>query len=533
MIQSLHNFSKSWFAKAFLIIVALSFGAFFGQAQFFSSHDPNAIAAEIGEQVIGRETLRMEIQKRMAQIQSQAGKAIDPEQLKALNLPRMVLENMVQSSLLSQEVEKLKLHVSDEQVIATLQKIPAFHDEQGNFSKKIFQIVLQNNGMTEKMFVEDIRQDLLREQLLDAIKSGVSVPQVMAESLFNAEYQSRQAGMVTIKPENMPMPATPADEILEKYYTEHKDLFISPEIRSFSALFINSKDIAKQITPSSADVEAEYNAKKEHYGNKPFSEVKDQVTHDLQTQMAADKIYELTQTLDDALAGGATLEEIAKTHSLAMVKVEGVDGQGTLLSGDASSAFGVHEKMKEALLSTAFATEDGQDSNFIEGPEGMYYIVRVDEVKPSQAQDFKDAKLRVEKAWSLDQQIQEAVTRAQKLASDINNGAAKPAMLELLPSLVLGEGNDFIPQEVQETIFTLAVGKAGLVPVKDGVAVVVLNKVIEPTDKIRSEKFEAYKKELKNRLGNDVVNSFVDSLRVQFPVRINQNALKMLSQSGE
>lgn len=533
MIQSLHEFSKSWIAKGFLIIVAVSFGIFFGQSQFFSRHDPNAIAAEIGDQVIGRETLHLEMQKRIAQIQNQTGQSLDMAQIQALNLPRMVLENIIQSSLLSQEAEKLKLHVSDEAVIATLQKIPAFQDEQGYFSKKIFQIVLQNNGLTEKMFVEDIRQDLLREQLLDAIKVGVTIPDVMVENLFNAEFQTRQAAMVTFKPESMPQPKTPDTATLEAYYTAHKDQFISPEIRSFTTLLVSTKDIAKGITPSDADVEAEYNAKKDHYQNKPFADVKDQVIRDLQNQQAADKIYELTQNLDDALAGGATLEEIAKTHALQIVKVEGVDGQGTTLAGVPSPAFQGHEMLKGALLSTAFATEDGQDSNFVEGPDGLYYIVRVDEMKPSQAQDFKEAQARVTKAWTLEQQIQEAVTRAKALTAEINAGAKKPAMLELLPNLVLAEGNSTIPENIQEVIFTLALGKAGLAPVKDGVAVVVLNNVIAPSDKIKAEKFAAYKDELKKRLASDVVNSFIDSLRIQFPVRINQNALKMLMQGNE
>ena len=130
-------------------------------------------------------------------------------------------------------------------------------------------------------------------------------------------------------------------------------------------------------------------------------------------------------------------------------------------------------------------------------------------------------------------ELDEAVKRAKELTAEINAGAKKPAMLELLPNLVLAEGNSTIPENIQEVIFTLALGKAGLAPVKDGVAVVVLNNVIAPSDKIKVEKFAAYKDELKKRLVSDVVNSFIDSLRIQFPVRINQNALKMLTQGNE
>ncbi|MEB3702126.1 Peptidylprolyl isomerase [Candidatus Bealeia paramacronuclearis] len=533
MIQAFHNFSQSWIAKGFLIIVALSFGAFFGQSDFFRKHDPNAIVAEVGGHAIGRETLQMEIQKKLREIQAQSGQTIDPAQIQALNLPRMVLENMIQSSLLAQEVERLKLMVRDEDVVSALQKIPAFQDDKGNFSRKNFEIVLQNNGFTEQMFVDQMRDDLLREQLIEAIKSGVTVPAIMANHLFNAEYQSRQAAMVTFKPETMPAPNVPAETDLQTYYNEHKDQFVAPEMRSFTVLLINANDIAKEIIPGEDDIQAEYRAKIAHYENKPLAEVKDKVIHDLQMHQAVDKIYELTQSLDDTLAGGATLEEVAKAHKLSTMKVEAVDGQGTTLQGDASPAFKGVDFLKDVVLATAFSTEDGQDSNFIDGPQGIHFLVRVDDVKPSQAQTFAEAKLRVEKAWTLEQQIQEAVTRAKTLAQDINTGIKKPTMLELLPNLILAEGKSTLPEQVQEAIMTLALGKAGVVPVKDGVAVVVLNQIIEPSETVKTEKFDGFKKDIEKRLASDVVNDFVDALRVQFPVRINSAALKMLTQSNE
>lgn len=128
---------------------------------------------------------------------------------------------------------------------------------------------------------------------------------------------------------------------------------------------------------------------------KPFADIRQQIESELHTQRASDEIYQLSNTLQDDLAGGATLEEAARSVS-AQLKVYGpMDREG-------KSPDGTKVKIPQnynQLLDTAFTLTEGGVSNLMESEDGSYYALRVDSIIPERTRALDEIRGTVIEKW--------------------------------------------------------------------------------------------------------------------------------------
>ena len=328
MIQAFQKFSQSRVAKVFLAIVALSFVAFFGGGSWFRCHNPNAVVAEVGGLSISRYELAEKVQHQAQQLMAQSGESLTREEILKAGLPQVVLSQLIQEILLNLETEHLGLTVSDEAIRQQIQSIEAFQNEKGVFDRALFAQVLRSNGLSEDIYIAEVRKELMREQLIGAITVGAYLSDDIVVRLFDAQFQHRQAAMLMITPKEMPAPALPSNDVLEAFYKEHQKKFQTPELRTITALVINPAPLAKEIPVSQEEIKALYGAKLE-YKKRNIESVTPLITAEIQKEKVMEKMFQVTQDLDDKIAGGATLEELAPTVKGAeLVKLEGVNAKG-------------------------------------------------------------------------------------------------------------------------------------------------------------------------------------------------------------
>lgn len=528
MIQAFQKFSQSRVAKVFLAIVALSFVAFGGMS-WFKQHDSNAVVAKVGELTISRYELAEKVQRYSQRLTAQTGESIPREQLLSTGIPQMVLWELIHDLLLNQEAKHLGLTISDEALRDHIHTLKAFQNEKGEFDKDYFTQILHSNGLSEEAFIAEMRLELIREQLADAIKVGAYLPEVMVEPLFNAKYQQRQASMLVIANKEMPMPSAPDQQVLEAFYKEHKKDFKTPELRTASLLMLDTAAIQKDIPVSEEELKATYEAKAESFGNKPFEEVKPQIIAEVQKEKSQEKIYKITQDLDDKIAGGATLEEVAPTvQGAKLVKLTGIDSQGFDKMGTLASDLPQDKAVSQEVLKTIFQLDEGSDSPFAQVQNGDYFTVRVDKVTPAAFQPFSEIQDRVLKKWSVQEQAKMAYAKAKQYAQDFNQGNRKVALMTLLPNVSLSEKSPTVPDEVKNLIYSLQVGHAGMTPIPEGFAVVVLNKIIPPQEDVKGEKMASFKEILLKSYQSDLLVAYVNALQVRYPVKVYDHVIKAL-----
>lgn len=128
---------------------------------------------------------------------------------------------------------------------------------------------------------------------------------------------------------------------------------------------------------------------------RPLAEVKDELVAAIRNDRVGEEAYELSNMLQDDLAGGATLEEAARDVS-AKVQVFGpISSEGTSPDGTAI----ILPVGYENLINDVFSLEEGQVSNLMETDEGSYYALRVDTVQPERNRALDEIKGQVIADW--------------------------------------------------------------------------------------------------------------------------------------
>jgi len=529
MIQAFQKFSQSRIAKVFLAVVALSFIAFFGGGSWFRSHNPHAVVAEVGNLAISRYELAEKVQQYSQRMAAESGASMTREQILRAGLPQMILGGLINDLLLNLETKHLGLIVSDEVLRNHIHSMKAFQNGKGEFDRNHFIQVLGANGMSEDSFIAEIRQELIREQLADAIMVGAYLPDEMVNRLFDAQYQHRQASMLVVLSKDIPTPPAPSQEVLQAFYKEHQKEFKTPELRTISLLILDPAVIAKEIPVTEDEIKSTYEAKPETFGKQKLEKVRPLVLAEAQKEKAIEKIHKITQEIDDKIASGATFEEVAPTvQGIQLIKLTDVDVHGHDRMETLSPQLPKDKELTQEMLKAAFELDEGSDSPFMQAQSGAYFTARVDKIMPSTFQAFAEIKDRILKKWSANEQRKAAYAKAKKYTEEFNQGNRKVALMTLLPNLSLSEPSPSVSDEVKELVYSLHVDQAGMASTPDGFSVVVLNNVIPPDPKVREEHIASFKELLLKRYKQDLLMSYMAALRVRYPVHVYHEAIKAL-----
>ncbi|RAU18453.1 peptidylprolyl isomerase [Nitrincola tibetensis] len=196
MLQSIRDNSKGIIAKIIVGLIALTFALFGVESLIGLGSSEKPIATVNGEAVSTQELMRgVELQRR--QILSQMGPDADPTMLDDNLLNRMVLESLIERSLLSQSVEKQGLFFSEEMLDQLIVNTPQFQVD-GRFDRNQFELVLRSAGFTPLTYRELLRL----ETLIDQERAGYVLSSFMTRSeierIVSLDQQTRDFAYVSL-----------------------------------------------------------------------------------------------------------------------------------------------------------------------------------------------------------------------------------------------------------------------------------------------------------------------------------------------
>jgi len=351
---------------------------------------------------------------------------------------------------------------------------------------------------------------------------------------INCTDEAKAKGAVESLKKGRSVPAVAKD-----YKSEFKDLGLitKQQLPGLTADHIFEAELGQVIGPLSTPTgwQIYVVSKIEPSFTKSFADIRSQLESDLKIQMANDQIYELKNKVEDALAGGATLAEIAKEHHF---KIQSI-GAMSRLGKDINEKSILPEIGRTEILDQAFVLPENSDSPVIDTKEGVSYVVHIDAIKPAHVPAFADIKDKVTKAWLQDKRFHLSIIVAQQLAKDARSVAdlsrlalSRKLSIKMLDPLsrVDSEKDDkihkqFTPQLVNQ-MFELKVGKAtiGVTPdrTNGGIQVVMLQKILPFNPEPLKEKREQMEKKLLDLAYQDATTLYIRSLRTQAKISVNQ-----------
>lgn len=263
MLQKMRAFSKSIFASIFMGALALSF-VVWGIADVFRSRTDNSVAT-IGSQEISYDSFSKEYQRFLRQQGQQTGKQITPEEARKEGLGKLVLDRLINRTAIDSVADDLGLTVSDADVSARIRGMSAFNGPLGGFDRATFEQLLAKNNFTEQDFVDGVRGDMQRDQLISPIEDGLQIPAGYAHALFSFSTELRSTEYVVLSPQSLGPIAPPADSVLTAYIKAHPDRFSTPEYRDVTVAVAGPEDVASGIKVTDAQLQQAYDNQKSTY----------------------------------------------------------------------------------------------------------------------------------------------------------------------------------------------------------------------------------------------------------------------------
>ncbi len=613
-------------------IVSVMFGmliisfAIWGIGPIFNRGIRAQYVAEVGSQRIMPQEFQDQYRRELRRLQTMLQTEVTAERARELGLPQRVLREMISRVLFDLAAREAGVAVNDAVVRQAIFDNVSFHNAEGKFDRGVFQTLLNNAGYSEERFVALTRQDIVRNQVTEAITAGGAVPQVLLDDLYRYRNERRTAETVLVSAAAMTDIPTPSDADLEAYHKDHAEVFTAPEYRAVTAVMMTPADLAPRMSVSEDKLKDEYEARLADFkipeertlrqiilkdeaaakdaaariakgesfdkvadeltGKPPldlgtvkqadvpmpelaaaafqapeggvtepvqtplgwhiaevvkiipghtesFEEAKGKLTHELQLREASDAIYDLGNKLQDALGGGASLEEAGKKLDLKVVKIAAVDGKG--LSPEGKPVAGLPQGPK--FLSTAFSTEPGRDSDLREDDQGGFFLLHVDNVVPSQLRPLADVRDKVLAGWQADARRKAAAKAAQAMVEKAESGADLAALAKesgasvttTAPFTRTGQGaSPALPPELVASLFVAKIGDVVSSPSPQGAVVAKLASVVPADAKADAAGIHQLEDQLHGTIDADLLNAFTEALRERYGVEIDERVVSSL-----
>lgn len=400
MLQAIRSKAGSFIVKLLFGILILTFGVW-GIGDIFRNRGTDTVVATVGDQSIRAEDLQTALRRALDQLRVRFGGSIDLDQAKKLGLVNQTLAQLIDRSLIDQEVARLKLDISDDVIRNVITGNPSFRGSNGQFDRSLLSAVLAANNLTEDQYVALLRRDIPRSDLIHAVTGGAAVPQPIVDLLYQYRNEKRTADIVSLPAAAVTDVGQPSEDELKSFYDQHQDMFRAPEYRSFTLASLSPADVAKGIEIPEAKLKEEYDQRQEEL----------QIPERREVEQILAPSEDKAKEAEAALAAGKDWREVATT--IAGQNPDAID-LGLLKP----------EEMPKALGDTAFELPLNKPSDPIQTPLG-WHILRVTKIEPPVAQSFEQAKPQLE----ADLARQEAVDRIYKVANNVDDALAGGATI--------------------------------------------------------------------------------------------------------
>lgn len=270
---------------------------------------------------------------------------------------------------------------------------------------------------------------------------------------------------------------------------------------------------------------------------KTFEPVAAQIKRELAESRAKSEIGNLRDKIEDERAAGSTLAETAKKLGLKSVSIEAVDRSGRGLDGKPVAGL----PQTPNVISAAFASDVGIDTEALQLPNGGYLYFDVTGVTPSRERPLDEVKDQVATRWRDDEIAKRLQAKADDLVSKLKAGApfapvASEAGLkvETAKDLQRGKAGGFVPAKTIEAVFRTPKGvPASTEGGKETERFVfrVTDVVVPPLD-AGSPQGQAVTTTLQNSYSDDLLSEYIARLENDFGVSINPSALNQVIGGG-
>ncbi|MBY6081283.1 peptidyl-prolyl cis-trans isomerase [Ruegeria arenilitoris] len=606
MAAGINKLSKTfvWILMGMLMLGLAGFGA-------VNLSGTVRTVAQVGDEDVSVDAYVRELQREIRAVEAQTGQPMQMSQARELGLDQRALARLVSLAALNNEVAQLGVSIGDANLQKEIVGIQAFQGPDGSFDREAYRFQLEQIGMTETEFEEDLRKETARTIVQGAMMDGVEMPAIMTKALADYVLARRSFTVATLSQDALTTPIPePTDAEIQAYYDANTDRFTLPRTKKITYAVLSPEMLQDTVEIDEDALKRLYEQRKDQYqqperrlverlvypseeeataamaqlevGGADFEQLVrerelelssvdlgdvtredlgeaadavfaaeiDQVVGplpsvfgpalfrvngslaeqnvsfedaepELRAELAGERARRLIESqaedINDMLAGGATLEELANETEMELGKID-----WTRQSDDGIAAYDGFRQAAQTVRE-----DDFPEIGFLE--DGSIFALRLDEVLPPRPEPLESARDRVAAAWvqeqtakALEEQANGIVTQlavdgdftATGLPFRVENALTRTAFL------------DNVPADFMTHIFEMEPNELRVIAGPDAAFIVRLDEVLPPaeTDEQRLMQ-EAAAAQLNQALAQNIFDIYVRDAQTRAQPTLDQRAL--------
>ncbi|BCX18148.1 MAG: hypothetical protein KatS3mg117_1830 [Geminicoccaceae bacterium] len=365
MLDALRRQATGWVVKGFLVLLIVSF-AIWGIGDVLRTPGPSDEVARVGGEPIPSDEVVRDTERNFRRLREQFGDTVERSPAVMENLFRQALAQAIARRLLDLHARELGLAVDPGTLARLVREDPTFEGPNG-FDRQRFDFVLRELGLSEAGYLEQLRGDVLRSRLVEAVTGAVAAPELLAREL--ARYrEERRVGRALLVPAAAQDPGQPDEATLAAWLERNAARFRVPELRAVELVVLGVEELLAESMPSEEELRAAYDERRADY-----------TTPEQRTA---------TQLL---VADRAVIEEaerLAREGKSFADIVAALEARGLQVSTVGPVARGV---LPDPLDAALFGLEPGGLSAPLETPFG-WHLLRLESVTPERVRPFEEVK---------------------------------------------------------------------------------------------------------------------------------------------
>ncbi len=404
MLLAIREKAQGWFAWLIVGFITIPFALWGIQSYLGVSSDPVAVSVD------GKEITERQIEQRVRQFRDQLrtrlGKAYRPELFDDKVLRKQVIEQMINDAVLSETADDWNLRISNDFVRQYIQSIPSFQTN-GRFNVQAYNTLIRNQGMSQRGFEEEVRGDLVMEQLKYGISGSAFATDREVNDSIRLKDQERKLSWLLVSGSKLAGDYQPSDEEIKAYYEEHQSKYMVPERVKLEYLLLSPEILGADMEVTEEKLRDYYQQHQDEFRapeERKLRHILIQVGEDAD-QAEVDAARAKAEDLEARLAKGEKFEDLAKEFSDDPGSREQGGDLGWISPG----------LMAKAFEEEAYRLEKGQTSKPVRTPFG-FHIIQVTDVRNADQGGFEALRGEIEAAWRRAQAEQLLFDKAEQLA---------------------------------------------------------------------------------------------------------------------
>jgi peptidyl-prolyl cis-trans isomerase D len=377
---------KKWLQIILLVLIVPPF-ALFGIDYYFRDTGSGGALARFGDIRISDLEYSQALRRAQDRMREMSKNNPDPALLNSPQLKESVLNDLIARKVALAHAYKSGMTVSAAELQKIIGAIEAFRDESGRFSPTRYRQMLQGQGMTPVAFENDIRMNIVLEQLRSVTAGSGFLPDSVVERLLKIREQEREVSQVVFNPVDYRKQVKISEADVEKYYEEHKNEFQIPERVRLEYLVLSADAVGNAAKVTDEELKNYYQANSERYRTpeqRRASHILIPAPAGASTEDKASAKAQAEDLLKQIQSSPSKFAELAAKFS---------KDPGSAQKGGDLGFFG-RGLMVKPFDAAVFALKVGELAGPVETQYG-YHIIRLDAVKASQTTPFEAVKQQI------------------------------------------------------------------------------------------------------------------------------------------